>query len=276
MTNLVRVNNSLGFRLPVEAGVTRQVEIPNHKVDPAMTVAHRDPALLDAIYRKAVETMLPGETSAAARLFVTSAGKGDGKTCTAVNLASSLARGGKRVLLAELNFSRPRLLAALGNPRVRYGLENALRGWVQPADTIVALPSSGLHISPVRNAIPPDRLPPVLEHLQAFFAWSSERYEIVIFDCPSVLSEEWGDWFGSFAGSALLVVREEHTPQVEVQRAMQLLGAKLKGVLLNGHREAPARDTAPLEKTSFAAPPRPGPKPDEKVVAARSVLRTGS
>jgi Mrp family chromosome partitioning ATPase len=254
MTPLVRYTNSLQFQRPVEHGVTRLAELPNHRIDPALTVAHRDSAHLDESYRRAAERFFNGKTGEGARIFVTSAQQGDGKTCTATNLASSLARSGRRVLLAELNFSQPRLLSALGNLRMRYGLETALRQWVQPAEAIFYLASTGLHIAPVRDPIPPDRLPPLIERLQAFFAWAGDRFDVVVLDCPSVLTAEWKGWLGSLVDSALLVVREEQTPLVEVRRAVRLLGGTLKGVLLNGHREGGLREPASAPKARFAAP----------------------
>jgi Mrp family chromosome partitioning ATPase len=242
MTHLVRNTNRLLFEIPVERGFTRPADVPNHKLDPALTMTLRDPGRLEAHYRSAAEGLRMRSGGRLSHVFVTSPRTGDGKTCTAINLAWSLARAGKRVLLAELNFSRPRLLSAFGNLRVRYGLENALRGWVDPSDAIFSLVTSGLHVAPLRNATPAERLDPVLEHLSAFFDWSAARYESVIFDCPSVLSPEWDAWFGISIGAALLVVREGRTPLVEVRQAMERLGAGMKGILLNGAQEAPGNE----------------------------------
>jgi len=274
MSALVRTTNQLFFQLPVEGSPARSVDVPHHQIDPALTIAHRDAARLETHYRQAAQRLLEANGGGLSHLFITSAHRGDGKTCTALNLSSSLARAGKRVLLAELNFSHPRLLAALGNLRVKYGLENALRGWVEPADAIFCLASAGLDIAPVRNATPADGLQPVLEHLHAFLDWASEYYEMVILDCPAVLSAEWDAWFHRFIGPALLVVREEHTPQVEVRKAMQRLGDHLKGALLNDTRQAPIHEAAPLVKAGFAAQAKS--KSSEGPVSIRSALRTGS
>lgn len=90
----------------------------------------------------------------------------------------------------------------------------------------------------MRSATRRDKLQAVLKHLVAFFDWGSEHYEILVIDCPPVISQDWKVWFSSFIGTCLLVVRERYTPRIQVERAMKLLGAHLQGVLLNAvHRD---------------------------------------
>jgi len=72
-----------------------------------------------------------------------------------------------------------------------------------------------------------------LPHLASYLNWGGNNFDWLILDCPPVLSFAWNHWFCACARPALLVVREQHTPAVQVRQATSRLGAGLKGVLLN-------------------------------------------
>ena len=128
----------------------------------------------------------------------------------------------------------PRLRDALGNLKPRFGLEGVLRGTSQPEDAVLSFEANPcLYLAPIRNATPTDRLAPVLEHLNDFLHWAGDHYDLLVMDCPSILSQDWSDWFHEAIGPALLVVRHESTSQVEVKKAVDLLGSKLKCAVLN-------------------------------------------
>jgi len=267
MIEHANLNPLLSFQLPVEHGLTRQSNTPSYLLDPALIVAHRASSPELCHYRQAAANLFPADLSestlpsrsSSSRIFVTSPHQGDGKTSTAFNLAWTLAQSDKTVLLAELNFVRPRLCAALGDLHLRYGLEGALRGTAIPADAVFSLNSTSLHIAAVRNATALDNLAPIQANLNAFLQWSSENFDLLVIDCPSVLSREWNLWFRNNANPALLVTREDHTPNLEVQRAVKTLGPSLTGVLVNAARHIPAQLPAhpqpgrisPAEELSF-------------------------
>jgi Mrp family chromosome partitioning ATPase len=222
----------------------KPIALTSDKIDPAFLAAVRNQSSLASDYRRAATTLLAqiqpnpasqtnslGQTR---QIFVTSPRAGEGKTSTAFNLAWTLAESGKTVLLVELNFMHPRLRDALGDLRPRFGLEGALRGAAEPQDAVLSFESNPrLFLAPIRNITPADRLASVLEHLNDFLRWGARQYDLLVMDCPSVLSEDWSAWFHDFVGPALLVVRHGTTPQFEVQKAIHLLGANLKCALLN-------------------------------------------
>jgi tyrosine-protein kinase Etk/Wzc len=185
-----------------------------------------------ACYRAAAENLLFMDWQPR-RVFVTSPSRGDGKTCTAFNLAWALTALNKSVLLVELNLAQPRFREVLGDLRIRHGIDSAIRGSVKPADSVFSTADGRLNVAAVRDAMNRTELKQHMPALQNFLHWGSEKYDWIILDCPSVLSGAWNSWFRENAGPSLLVVRERHTPLCRVEEARQRLGAGLKGVLLN-------------------------------------------
>jgi Mrp family chromosome partitioning ATPase len=275
MNTSVKANNLLVFNLPVEHG-WQLVRVPIDKVDPALMIARQGLSPSGTDYRNAAMNLLHGNEDSASRIFVTSPRPGDGKTCTAFNLAWALAESGRTVLLVELNFTKPHFRIALGNLRLRYGLENVMRGTVEPIDAVFSVASTELHIAAVRNPTPIGMLQPILEHLDAFLDWGNQNYELLVIDCPPVISREWNRWFSNFVGSALLVVREDRTPLVEVRRAAKLLGNQLKGVLLNASRRSSVSLTTSVTDERIGAGARASKAFEEPVTTSETALSRGS
>jgi MinD-like ATPase involved in chromosome partitioning or flagellar assembly len=246
-------------------------------IDPSIVVEGHDPLTSSPLYEGEAGELLGGGRWKSKRIFVTSPRAGDGKTRTAFNLAAAFAGGGKSVLLAELNFTHPRFRTVLGNLRFRNGIDCVTRGTATPREGIFSVHPSGLetrgleaagpgktgletalHITAVRTAVPEARLDGCLLHLNDFLDWAAERYELVVLDCPSVLSPEWDRWFHAFVGEALLVVREDRTPVVDVRNAARLLDQHLTGAWLNRSQESslglePARETSRMAVRGMAA-----------------------
>jgi Mrp family chromosome partitioning ATPase len=234
----------LSLSMPLGDGRLEAVDLPREGVHSALLFANeQSPA--DASFRNVADRLLAGKWWNPRRIFVTSPTAGDGKTCTAFNLAWALSTRGASVLLAELNFERPRFSRLLGGLQIRFGVDCAIRRLVSPADSVISMGDKLLAVSAVKKAMARAELKKHLPLLAPFLNWGHDRYDWLILDCPPVLSSGWNEWFRQYARPALLVVREQHTPEVQVRQATSRLGASLKGVLLNDVASAGASDPTP-------------------------------
>jgi protein-tyrosine kinase len=159
---------------------------------------------------------------------VTSAGRREGRTTTAANLALTAAQEGRATVLVEGDLRRPSLSALLGlAPRA--GLAEVIEGKAELAQAVTRLgPLAVLcaggdgRDAPLRNP----RAQAVLEQLRAAF-------ELVIVDAPPAIAFADGDRLVAAADGALLVVRAGSTPRQVVRLALESLGDRAAGVVLN-------------------------------------------
>jgi Mrp family chromosome partitioning ATPase len=223
----------LSLNMPIGNGRRKTVELPRKDIHPALVIAEGEFQQASESYRQAADNLLRNSCWRSRRIFITSPIAGDGKTCTAFNLASALSSRGKSVLVTELSFIKPTFRNLLGGIRIWNGLDCALRGTTEPADTIFSMAENGPDVCAVRDSTPITQIRQLLPGLDHFLEWAGKRYDWVLLDCPPVLSPEWNSWFREHVGPTLLVVREQHTPLVDIRKATTVLGANLKGLLLN-------------------------------------------
>lgn len=122
------------------------------------------------------------------KLAVCSAGMREGKTTFAVNLATSLAKAGKKVLLVDGDLRKPDVGYMLSISNGTAGVQEVLLGG-NPEDAIRIVPSSGLHVL-VAN---PRNVSDVYELLTSTTAAEQieklgRRYDHVIVDTPPTLA----------------------------------------------------------------------------------------
>ena len=117
-------------------------------------------------------------------VMVTSAQVGEGKSLTAAELARSLARSGKRVILVDADMRRPALSALFDNaPEV--GLIEVLSGKVLMDDALLA--SETPNLSVLFNSSPRVNSADVIvsPHMTNFLQMVRSRADIVVLDTPS-------------------------------------------------------------------------------------------
>jgi Mrp family chromosome partitioning ATPase len=237
-TNVLVEEGRLAVQIPVGGGQRKIVDLPGTGVDPALTFASSQPMEGAAHYHWIAGNILHGNLWASRRIFISSPGEGDGKTSTAFNLAWALNAHTKSVLLVEMDFGRPRFRSQLGDLRIRYGIDSAIRGSVKPEESVFSLGNHSLGVAAVRDAMTGADIKRYLHATSEFLAWAAEKYEWILLDCPPVVSTKWNDWFDREAQSVLLVVREQHTPAARIRKAAHRLGERLRGVLLNDSESA--------------------------------------
>lgn len=119
-------------------------------------------------------------------IMMTSYNPNSGKTFTSLNMATSLALKGKKVMLIDLDIRKATLSKTVGEPR--QGITSYLNGQVDYKSTIVhdMLGTAGLDFIPV-GIIPPNPAELLLDkRLETLVAEVKADYDYVLIDCPPV------------------------------------------------------------------------------------------
>lgn len=174
-------------------------------------------------------------------IAVTSAGAGEGKTLTAVNLAISMAREvDKTVLLVDLDLRRPGVHRIFGLEPAQ-GVADFLRGDAGLSDVLVnpgierfvMLPGRG-RVEDSSELLTSPRMKALSEEIKSRY-----RDRIVVFDLPPVLVVDDALAFAPQVDAFVLVVEEGKTQSDDIAAASKVLSnAKILGTILNKAEEA--------------------------------------
>ena len=123
------------------------------------------------------------------KLVVTSPGMRDGKTTFAINLATSMSKSGKKVLLIDGDLRKPDIAHLLNLPKGSTGLLQDVLSGRESEQAIYSMPSTGLDVLTANSRNIADAyellaLPEVARHINIV----SQKYDHVIIDTPPVLA----------------------------------------------------------------------------------------
>lgn len=143
-------------------------------------------------------------------ILVTSAVDGEGKSTTAANLAVTLARGGKRVALVDLDLRRPYLhkfFSLAGNP----GVTNVALGDASLDDALARIELDEaigeLHVL-TTGPLPPDPGEFVGTHqLREILMWLRDGFDTVVVDSPPLLQVGDAMRLSSYVDGVLIVTQ---------------------------------------------------------------------
>ncbi|MEN6426537.1 MAG: polysaccharide biosynthesis tyrosine autokinase [Phycisphaerales bacterium] len=172
------------------------------------------------------------------RLVISSAGMREGKTTFAVNLATSLAKSGKKVLLIDGDLRKPDIGHMLNVLNNEGGLQNVLLG-EDPSGIVCVLPTSGLHVL----AANPRYLGDAYELLTSSTAAGqmerlAREYDHLIVDSPPTLAFPDALVWAKLTDAVILVSFAGQTTAPELKEAKErfarirarILGAVLSNV----------------------------------------------
>ncbi len=167
---------------------------------------------------------------------VTSPTPGDGKTTLAANLAVSMADSGKKVLLMEADFRRPRVhqYFSLDNT---IGVSSAISGEAEILDAIQQTSVANLSAMPCgpKPNNPSDLL--TSPRFKEVIDCVRDRYDYVIIDTPPMLAVTDSSVVAPRVDAVLLVMRLTKHAREGALRATEMLGAlgaRILGVVVNG------------------------------------------
>ena len=166
-------------------------------------------------------------------ILITSPSPGEGKTLTSINLAWCLAESGQSTCLVELDFRAPCVSRTLDCTFDEDGVEDVITGKRTIQQSIRQLQDLPLYILGVRNRrVTPGELlssssmTPLIADLRTMFRWS------ILDFAPIIPMADVGEVLPHVDG-ALMVVRSGKTEKALIPPALEILGSKIWGVVIN-------------------------------------------
>jgi capsular exopolysaccharide synthesis family protein len=221
-------------------GSTRAVEFPLREVLTARVEPHlvaiTEPRSPETEQFRSLRTRVlqAGEREGKCAFVITSAGVGEGKTLTAINLAWLLAQtDGAKALLIDADLRQPCAASYLGI-ETEVGLSEVLTGQTRFTEAIIKLAPSGLHLLPggaaredVAELLSGPRFGRLLDEAR-------KHFDYIIIDAPPLGVFTDANLLINRADSAILVLRASKTRYAVVDRLLeQLPRERLLGVVLN-------------------------------------------
>ncbi len=157
------------------------------------------------------------------QLVITSSGAGDGKTTSAINLAISLSKTGKRVLLIDGDLRKPDVGHLLNLPKDLPTMRDLMSG--ESFDRVVChLALTNLDVLLTDSHNPPDAYKFLSQFKEnGYMEDICERYDHVIIDTPPVLAFPDARIWAKMVGSVILTGLAGRTTGLDLERAVEQL-----------------------------------------------------
>lgn len=171
------------------------------------------------------------------RILVTSAAVSEGKTTLAVNIALSMARKGKRVVLVDGDLRNPSVAKAMGLEDVNVGTADVLRGDADVMESLIRYEDTSLRVlpgtTPLRN---PGKLLGSKQMEEMLDALTRDRNYVIVDTPPCGMLSD-ASVIARFVQGAVIVVRQDYARTDKIIAGIEHLvatGTELIGFVLNG------------------------------------------
>lgn len=206
--------------------------------DALATLVHDEPQSQFAEAFRTLRTGIFFGTSEGHRkiILVTSPLPGDGKSTITANLAQALAQVGKKIILLDCDFRRPRM-HQLFNLSNEHGLSSIISGQATLADALHKDVQTNLDVL-TSGPIPPN--PAELlnsDAMRELLASLAEQYDHIVIDSPPVLAVTDARIIAAGADVTMMVLRADQTRRRAAKQAREQLdsvGANTLGLVING------------------------------------------
>jgi capsular exopolysaccharide synthesis family protein len=168
-------------------------------------------------------------------ISITSAGRGEGKTTTALNLAVAYARSGNKVMLLDADLRRPSIHYKFGGDNSR-GLTNFLAN--QSSINEIIQESSIENLSTIMSGPVPANPSELLasKQMASLLDYLKLNYDMIVVDTPPILTINDAKIMAAKCDGVLLVVeygKVKRNTAKKVKDELMLARANLLGVVLN-------------------------------------------
>ncbi|MBA3987291.1 MAG: polysaccharide biosynthesis tyrosine autokinase, partial [Flavobacteriales bacterium] len=168
-------------------------------------------------------------------ILITSHNPNEGKTFCSINLASIIAKAGKKVLILELDLHKPKVNVGL-NMKSETGISSILAGKEITENCVNKTNIENLDVV-LSGPIPPNASELILStHLNALFDYGRQNYDYIIIDTPPVGLISDAMVLMKFADATLFVLNSKFAKKEYVKNAEELVmsnGIKNFGFILN-------------------------------------------
>ncbi len=211
-----------------------EISITPTQIDPHLVAFYNgDPKAAAQYNQLALKLISQAATRELRRVLITSAERGDGRTCVTLNLACALTRARQRVLVVDCDLLNPSITRALGIG-CEIGLGEVFSGNLRPGDAITRILPYGFDVLPMR-----ERLENPVEMLAAPGFWKLLKlfdadYDFVLFDSSPLFAMGDASLMVRFANTSLLVVRAGALTASQMAKAIApFTQDDILGVVLN-------------------------------------------
>jgi Mrp family chromosome partitioning ATPase len=218
--------------------VARPAIVDVGRVDQRL-VAHSgsDRPAVEQYNRLAVAFISAASQRALKRVVVGSAVRGEGRTTVALNLACTLARSRKRVLLVDADLQRPSITRRLGIEG-DLGLGEIFR-WQNPGSALAAVPGFGFDLLPTRARVANSAEVLASRPFNVAIELLESRYDFILFDTPPLLDSADGHLLMRIADTMLMVIGSGKLKTSQLAKAVEGLKPEdIFGVALNRARSS--------------------------------------
>jgi capsular exopolysaccharide synthesis family protein len=228
-----------GLGMPAPPGA-RDLPAGGHgsRIAPELAVIRRPQAPVAEAYRALRTSVLLSSADRPPQvLLVTSSQPDEGKTVTALNLASTMAQKGERVLLIDADMRRPGVSKIVNAPE-RDGLSGILTGASEYSPGLLFRAEWLGSLSILPGGTPPPNPAELLCSARMGDLLSRLRtdFEHIVLDSPPVLPTTDPTILSAVVDGVIMVVECEMTTRAALARACKILehaGGKIIGTVLN-------------------------------------------
>jgi len=223
------------LELPVLGVIPRVADAKQSQVPPIILREGPENAPAEAYRNLRTNLVLSRAENPLKAIMFTSAGPGEGKSLTAVNLAVALAQTGRNVLLVDADLRRPVLHQVFDLNRDR-GLSTVLAGELALSEAVVKTDITNLSV--LNAGISPANPSELLGSAQMrdLIGKVREQYDMVLFDSAPIAGMADARVLGSEIDGALLVIKAGEATRKALKALInqsEQVGAQICGVVLN-------------------------------------------